>query len=278
MVLKSFAKINLSLIVGSKQKNKLHNIQSHFCLIDLFDEIKIKKIKGQKDIIKFSGKFSKYINKSNNSIMNTIKILRERKIISNYYSINVKKQVPTFAGLGGGTSNAVFLAKYFTKNIMKKEIISILEKKIGTDFRIFFYKQGFLVNLKKVNNFKKRYKLYFLLASPNIRCSTKLIYSKVNKYSSKINFDFKKINNKFKFIRFLANKKNDLQSIVEKKYPIVSRLLSEISQNEGCYFSRMTGSGSVCYGVFRNKKRAKTALNKIKSKYPKFWVSSAKTI
>ena len=51
MVLKSYSKINLSLLVNSKnQKNGLHNIQSYFCLINLKDKIKIKKIKKKKVI------------------------------------------------------------------------------------------------------------------------------------------------------------------------------------------------------------------------------------
>ena len=44
MVIKSYAKINLLLKVNSKLKNGLHDIQSFFCLIDLSDKIKIKKI------------------------------------------------------------------------------------------------------------------------------------------------------------------------------------------------------------------------------------------
>ena len=46
------------------------------------------------------------------------------------------------------------------------------------------------------------------------------------------------------------SKKNELQIIVEKKYPIVKTLLSDISVEKGCHFSRMSGSGSVCYGLF----------------------------
>ena len=45
MFLKSFAKINLSLTVNKKLSNGLHNIQTMFCLINLFDEIHIKKLK-----------------------------------------------------------------------------------------------------------------------------------------------------------------------------------------------------------------------------------------
>ena len=44
MVFSSYAKINLTLRVNQKNKNNLHEIQSYFCLIDLADKIKIKKL------------------------------------------------------------------------------------------------------------------------------------------------------------------------------------------------------------------------------------------
>ena len=72
--------------------------------------------------------------------------------------------------------------------------------------------------------------------------------------------------------------KNELQSIVEKKHPIIKTLLIDISAKKGCTFARMSGSGSVCYGLFNNESNAKKALNKIKTKYPKFWFSIAKTV
>ena len=77
---------------------------------------------------------------------------------------------------------------------------------------------------------------------------------------------------------FLINQNNDLQSIVENKYPIIKKLIIEIGQKKGCYFSRMTGSGSVCYGVFKSEKTAKAALNRVKLKYPQYWSLVAKTI
>ena len=279
MLLKSFSKINLSLNINRKLKeNKLHDIQSYFCLINLFDQIKIKKIKDRKDVVKFKGKFSKYINKRNNSIIDTLKILRERNIISDYYSVLVDKRIPVFSGMGGGTSNAVCLIKYFTRNKINKNLLSILDKKIGSDLKLFFYEQGFLKNLRTINNFRRKYKLYFLLVYPNVKCSTPYVYSKVKKYSSDLKYNFSKINDKSKFIKTLTKKNNDLQFIVEKKYPIIKKLIIEIGQKKGCYFSRMTGSGSVCYGVFKSQKTAKVALNGIKLKYPKYWASVAKTI
>ena len=278
MIIKSFSKINLSLSINRKLKKiGLHDLQSYFCLINLYDKIEIKKITGQKDRVKFKGKFAKYI-KAKNSVTNTLTALRERNLISNYYSVLINKKIPVFAGLGGGTSNAAHLVKHLINGKINNDMLKDLGKKIGSDFRLFFQDQGFLKSLKKIDNFKKKYKLHFLLIYPTVKCSSRYIYSKVKKYSLKSKLSLNKINSKKRFIDFLIGKNNDLQLIVTKKHPIIGKLIKEIGKYRGCYFSRMTGSGSVCYGVFKSKKAALTALKGLKLKYPKYWFSVAKTI
>ena len=277
MVLKSFSKINLSLNINSKLKNGLHDIQSYYCLINLFDKIKIRKIDKKKDKVVFFGPFVKYIKKSNNSIINLLKLLRKLELISGYYSVNVIKNIPVFSGLGGGTSNAASVLKFLLKGKVSKNILEKVEKLIGSDLRLFFHKQGFLQNLRTIKTIKKQ-KLFFLLSRPNIICSTKKIYSKVKKYSKKKKFNFQKMNNKKGFMNCILEQNNELQSIVEEEYPSIKILLKDINTEKGCYFSRMSGSGSVCYGLFNNESNAKKALNKIKTKHPKFWFSIAKTV
>jgi 4-diphosphocytidyl-2-C-methyl-D-erythritol kinase len=277
MVLKSFSKINLSLNINSKLKNGLHDIQSYYCLINLFDKIKIRKIDKKKDKVVFFGPFVKHIKKSNNSITNLLKLLRKLELISGYYSVNVIKNIPVFSGLGGGTSNAASVLKFLLKGKVSKKILEKVEKLIGSDLRLFFYKQGFLQNLRTIKTIKKQ-KLFFLLSRPNIICSTKKIYSKVKKYSKKKKFNFQKMNNKKGFINYILEQNNELQSIVEEEYPSIKILLKDINTEKGCHFSRMSGSGSVCYGLFNNESNAKKALNKIKTKHPKFWFSIAKTV
>ena len=277
MVLKSFSKINLSLNINSKLKNGLHDIQSYYCLINLFDKIKIRKIDKKKDKVVFFGPFVKHIKKSNNSITNLLKLLRKLELISGYYSVNVIKNIPVFSGLGGGTSNAASVLKFLLKGKVSKKILEKVEKLIGSDLRLFFHKQGFLQNLRTIKTIKKQ-KLFFLLSRPNIICSTKKIYSKVKKYSKKKKFNFQKMNNKEGFINYILEQNNELQSIVEEEYPSIKILLKDINTEKGCHFSRMSGSGSVCYGLFNNESNAKKALNKIKTKHPKFWFSIAKTV
>ena len=278
MVLTSYSKINLSLNINSKLRSGLHEIQSYFCLINLSDKIKISKIYKKKDQIFFKGPFARHISKSNNSIINILTLLRKLKLISNYYSVIVIKNIPVFGGLGGGTSNAASIFKFLLKKNINEKKFNKLENLIGSDLRLFFYKQGFLNNLKTIKNIKKKKKLIFLLSYPYINCSTREIYSKVKKYSKKTKFSFHKTNTKKNFINYILNNKNELQSIVEKKYPIINKLLTDINIEKGCYFSRMSGSGSVCYGLFNNQRAAKKALSKMKRRYPKFWFSIAKTV
>jgi 4-diphosphocytidyl-2-C-methyl-D-erythritol kinase len=279
MVLKSYAKINLTLLVNKRLKSGLHNIQSIYCLIDLHDKIFLKKIRNKNfDQVSFAGPFSKDINKSNNSVKKVLSVMRKNKIINDYYAVKVIKKIPVFAGLGGGTSNAATLLKHLTKKSLNKKTLSKITKDVGSDLKLFFHNQGHQKNLRSVIKLNKKYNFHFLLIFPKIKSSTKSVYAKVKNYSKlkkpfNKSFAFRK-----NFIELLINSKNDLQSIVEKKHKILGKILQNINEFKGCYFSRMTGSGSTCYGLFVNKNSSLVALKKLRKKYPKFWFSIAKTI
>ena len=280
MVLKSYAKINLTLSVNRRLKSGLHKIQSLFCLIDLHDKILIKKIKNStSDEISFYGPFSKNINKFNNTVKKVLNVLRKNKVIHGYYSVKVNKKIPVFAGFGGGTSNAATLLKHFTKKKrLNKKLLSKIIEEVGSDLKLFTHNQGYQKDLNSVIKFNKKHTFHFLLVFPKIKSSTKSVYSKVKNYSKlKISIN-KKLASRSNFISLLENSKNDLQSIVEKKHKIIRNLLLNLSYVKGCHFSRMTGSGSACYGLFVNKNSSLVALKKLRKKYPKFWFSIAKTI
>ena len=207
MILNSYSKINLNLLVNSKLKSGLHNVQSYFCLINLKDKIKIKKIKGKSDKINFTGPFSKLINNRDNSIKTVLVLLRKLKLISSCYSVVIKKNIPVFAGLGGGTSNAFTVMKYVLRKKLSKKNLNIIEKKIGSDLELFFYKQGFLKNLGSIINQRIKQTFFFVLIKPPIKCSTRKIYSKIKKHSSKTVFNKRAANRRTSFLnRFRAFK------------------------------------------------------------------------
>ena len=128
MKLKSYSKINLTLRVLKKFNNGMHDIETNTAIINLFDEINIKR--SNKDIIIFKGRFKNNINSKKNSVINTLRLFRKLKILKNFYKITIKKNIPVYAGLGGGTSNSASLAKYLFRNILSENLICALEKKL----------------------------------------------------------------------------------------------------------------------------------------------------
>ena len=279
-MIKSYSKINLFLKVLKKNNSGLHDIQSTTMIIDLHDKISIKKINKKKDELIFTGPFKKNIDKNINTVISTLSLLRSHKLINNNkrYKIIINKKIPVFAGLGGGTGNAVAIIKYFLKDRINSKLFKLFEKKIGSDLRLFFFNHSFQKNLTKIKLFKKKCKFYFLLIYPNIKCSTKEVYSKVRKFNLPLRKDISKILSKNEYNKFLISEVNDLQKIVEKKYKKIKNILNIIKLQKNCLFSRMTGSGSVCFGTFNNRESASLAVKALKKKFPNYWCVFTKSI
>ncbi len=280
--LKSPAKINLSLKIGKKINYKYHNIQSVIFLINLHDKITIKKITKKKDILKFTGKFKKNIKLKNNSVLKSMYVLRKKNIISNSsnYEIKVKKNIPVFSGLGGGSSNAATIIKYFYKRrkIIDNDI-DYFAKYLGSDFKLFFKNNKIIQeNFFNIRNFKFKHNFYLLIVYPFKKSSTKDVYSKIKKFEKikKLNI-FNKVS-KSKMLDKLKSETNSLENIVISRFPLIKKVLKELSLLKKCEFSRITGSGSACFGLFLNKKDALLGLKLIKRRFPKFWCVLSRTI
>ena len=282
--IKSYCKINLSLRVLKKLNSGYHNIISLITFCDLHDVISISKIRNLKDKINFSGKFKRGINKKSNTITEVLNLLRNKKLLENQaFKVNIKKNIPHGSGLGGGSSNAADLLNYFNLKMklkLNKNKIKKLASQIGSDVPVNLERKNtFLTGKKdKILRFSQKFKLNLLIVYPNLICSTKKIYQKNKKISfSKRQPSFSAISNK-KLINFLKSEHNDLEKTVIKIYPKVKKIIDYIKSQKGCYFSRITGSGSACIGIFSNMKNAIYAQKLIKLKYPKYWCAVSKTI
>ena len=282
--IKSYCKINLSLRVLKKLNNGYHNIMSLITFCDLYDIISISKIGNLKDKISFSGKFKKGINKKKNTITKVLALLRRNQLIENQaFKINVQKNIPHGSGLGGGSSNAAYLLNYFNLKMrlkLNKKKIKKLASQIGFDVPINLERQNTFLTGKrgKILRLKQKFRLNLLIVYPNLICSTKKIYKRNKKISLSKLLSLSYIKDNKKLINLLKNENNDLEKAVVKIYPKVKKIIDYIKSQKGCYFSRITGSGSACIGIFSDMKNVIYAQKLIKLKYPKYWCVVSKTI
>ena len=285
--LKAYGKINLYLKVIKKLKNKYHEIETLFCFFDIYDQIFVSSNRVNNQII-FTGKFSKGISNTNNTVLKLLNILKKYpKFNKHKFKIRIIKNIPQGSGFGGGSADVSALLTFFNKYLklnFKKKMISLICNKIGADvepllntnFKILYGANN------KIIEFNKKPKFNVLLVYPNCFNSSKNIYLS-NKIFSKRNnseiFLLKKnvlnINYLFKFLNY---KGNDLEQSAFKNNKTVLKVLTFLKKLKGCKLARMTGSGSACFAIFENNSQLTDAIFTLKKHYKSYWIRKAKII
>ena len=282
--IKSYCKVNLFLRIVKKLSSGYHNIISLITFCELHDVITISKINGLKDKISFTGKFKKGINQKSNTATKVLELIRRNKLLENQtFKINIQKNIPHGSGLGSGSSNAANLLNFFNSKMklkLSKSKIKKIAYKVGFDAPISLERRNTFLNGKKneILRLNQKFSLNLLIVYPNLICSTKKVYQKNRRISLLKSHSLVNIKNKKKLINLLKNENNDLEKAVIKIYPKVKKIIYFIKLQKGCYFSRITGSGSACIGIFSSLKNAIYAQKLIKLKYPKYWCVISKTI
>lgn len=243
------AKINIGLNIISKREDGYHNIETIFYPIKLFDRIQFYE----------SNSFLIECSDPSIPVDERNLIYKARNILSNAVgkTLNVKvkleKNIPSFAGLGGGSSNAaitlIALNEIFELKLNEKDLLE-LASKIGSDVPFFIlnkpaFAEGRGEILFPLPELKLDYKI--LLVIPDVKISTIWAYSNFKHSIKKI--DLKLIRTKIDFEKYKELITNDFEEIVFPSFPIVKNIKDEILSS-GSLFALLSGSGSAIYGFF----------------------------
>ena len=262
-LLKAKAKINLFFHITGKREDGYHFIDSLVVFAeDIYDLIEIKEGKNKSTI---DGEFAHLlVSENNNLIDKAFQTFSPGK----EYNYNLTKNIPIGAGLGGGSSNAAMVIKYLNQNISNDELLEI-----GADLPICYHAKSAFCSgigeaIEPINNFPI---IYLVLVYPNKSLLTKDIFMlNKNINSPKINRpNFKDAD---QLIEFLSSLKNGLTDVSTQLLPEVKSILDLIMAQEGCKLSRMSGSGSTCFGIFTDRGKAIEASKNIAALKPEYWV------
>lgn len=249
MICFPYAKINLGLSVLNKRSDGFHNIESLLHSIKLFDILEIIKSHDE-DKFTLTG-FPLDISPEQNIVWKAIQLLRSHYDFPKV-KIHLHKQIPSGAGLGGGSSDAVHsilaINRVFNLGI-NQEILSDLALEIGSDCPFFVnsrpqYASGRGEILEPFELDLKPLKL--LLIIPDFSVSTEFAYSKIE--IEKHNILPKHALNQpiEKWKQFL---KNDFENVFFKEYHVMAHLKEQMYQ-DGALYASLSGSGSALYGLF----------------------------
>ena len=179
--------------------------------------------------------------------------------LNDNYSIHIEKNIPTGAGLGGGSSDAASIIKFFLSELNIEANDSLIEafSKFGADIP-FFIRGGcaWVSGIgEKIKNYDFTLPYNIILLYPNIHVSTKLAYSKFNKD------DFNK-SDIFALKNMLDNRDYNFENIVSHTYNIfeknvfnIEKKIEEIKKEMENIIKRkvsMSGSGSSLFALYKN--------------------------
>lgn len=271
MYIKSYSKVNYTLEVGAKREDGFHSLKSIVQTIDLCDTIHLDIANRNIDL---SCSDNSIPCDSRNTIYKMARLfLDEFKIDKGLY-IYLEKNIPSQAGLGGGSANASYLLlklnEIFETNL-NLTTMSYLSAQIGSDCPLFIYGGTVLMEgrgefVTPIESFPK---VYLLIIKPNWAVSTKEAYSILdarenilfNDYSQKLidlnNTNQLNFNNLCKYLY------NDFELINKDEIDILKTDLI----NAGAKASLLSGSGSCVFGLFENTIDRDKAFDKLKSKY-----------
>jgi len=267
ITLNSPAKINIGLRIIGKREDGYHNIQTIFYPLLLADVLSFEK--NDKTILETN---SDELKKTKGNL-----IIKAKDILENYarekmnVRINLKKNIPLGAGLGGGSSNAAVTLKSLNTlyNLnFNYEILSKLALIIGSDVPFFLDPVASFATSRgeKIKNIPLSLSNPILLVNPGINISTKWAFDQV-KVSRDTN-TFERLSNlevvKIEDIKQSAT--NDFEDIVFNAYPEI-RIIKEELYTYGATFVLMTGTGSTLYGIFSNLQKAKLAQDHYQNRY-----------
>tara|TARA_B100000745_G_scaffold298211_1_gene246454 strand:- start:2879 stop:3709 length:831 start_codon:yes stop_codon:yes gene_type:complete len=256
MEINSYAKINLGLHILNKRQDSLHNIITVFQEIDFYDQISIEK----SDDFIFETNVD-WLDKKNNTCIQAFEATKEKFPNISNIKINLVKNIPTSAGLGGGSSNGTAVLKgmneLFTLKMSQDKLIE-LSKKISADSP-FFVNGGLQVgegtggDLSPIESNLNG--VYILLVMPDIKIDTKNAYKKCL-LKDKTNIKFAGMLGELKNYDLSSELfYNDFEVYVFKTHPEIGKIKLKIL-DLGAQYASLSGSGSTVFGIFSNKQDA----------------------
>lgn len=266
--IKALAKINIGLDVISKREDGFHNLNTLFYpILDLYDTITIER----SDRFEFICDAKNIPSDNSNLIVQAAKLLEKvsGKIIT--AKIELKKYIPSQAGLGGGSSDAaatlISLNEMFQLGIKHEEMLQ-LALELGSDVP-FFIKAKPAIGRSRGEQLEQL-DFYIeepiLIVNPGINISTKEAFSSIE--INNITTDYKSIlfEEKLDYSRCRAVVKNDFEKSVFSKYPKLQEIKRLFYEN-GALFALMSGTGSTMYGIFPDIYTAERTKESMDSSY-----------
>ena len=176
-------KINLGLNIVERRPDGYHNLQTIFYPVPLYDELTISEGQGE-DTLSLGGHPLEG-DVQDNLVLRAVRLLRQEGFSVPPLHIDLKKVIPSGAGLGGGSSDAACMVKSIARLYdlpLDEEQMKSLAGKLGADCPFFvnprpLYAEGIGDVFTPISLSLSGW--YLMLVKPEVHVSTREAYAGV---------------------------------------------------------------------------------------------------
>ena len=279
MILYPNCKINLGLNIVGKRGDGYHDIETVFLPIPLSDCLELNP--ATEDSFVIDGR-QLDCSAQDNLVVRVLNMLRAEDMDIPPVSIRLTKNIPSGAGLGGGSTDAAFMIKglneLFSLNLTDAQMAARVGR-LGADCPVFIANKpvfaegkGDVFSPLPVPFIQKSYcalpplgsalpptitlsipamleNYWLVLVKPNDFISTREAYASVTPRPSKVSLQ-EILSRPVKTWR--GQMTNDFEESVFPTHPVVRGIRDQLYML-GATYAAMSGSGSTVYGLFRQQ-------------------------
>ena len=253
------AKINLGLNIVSRRSDGYHLLETVFYPVPLYDALEVHKMDHDFPStvpcdIKLSG-LEIAGKEDENLVVKAYRLLAQDFSLPRVH-VHLCKQIPTQAGLGGGSSDAAYMIRLLDEKFHLNMGIAEMERYaalLGADCAFFItsepaYAQGIGEILEPADGkYGNLIGYYLALVKPPIAVSTRDAFSQiVPKKPAKCCRDI--VRQPIETWR--DELFNDFEDPIFRLYPRIGEIKAALYR-QGALFAQMSGSGSTVYGIFK---------------------------
>jgi 4-diphosphocytidyl-2-C-methyl-D-erythritol kinase len=268
---RSAAKLNLFLEVKGQRADGMHDIETVFQEVAIYDELEFERLPSaqRERRIEFICDIEGLAPEGENLVERAARAFFHEATIAGGVRIRLHKRIPSGAGLGGGSSNAattlLALQRVFGVRFSLSQTLS-LAASLGSDCA-FFVRGGAAIGRGRGERLEavELPRRFFLVVVPHIHCATSAIYGALarrRKASLNTRDEGDRIVN-VKALRgldrqcFEQSLFNRLEAVAFEEFPALKILASHLTQICKVPF-HLTGSGS---GLFTACERLEDAMS-----------------
>jgi len=247
------AKLNLMLRIVGRRADGYHLLQTVFQFIDLADQLRFR--------LRDDGEITRVteidgVPEEADLVVRAARLLQSEVGVTSGVEIELRKNIPMGAGLGGGSSDAAttLLALNRLWGLdLSSEKLSELGLQLGADVPVFIHgeaawAEGVGEQLETISLPES----WYLVLFPSCHVSTADIFSdhELTRDSARITIaDF-----------FAGSRENHCLPVVCKRHPEVAEAIGWLDENGG---GRLTGTGAAVFAPFAREEEARELLDKL---------------